>query len=284
MSTIPKRQHYNPQMLLRRFTDNQGKLFFFDKSNPRLGVRTSRTENVFVQNHLYTIESKDGIKDTSLESAFAAMESKANIIIEKIVTSARMGHEPSLSPEERQIFDSFFYYQWKRVPELIESNSSVSDFDNTFRRAISAFDKSIRRLSESERRDLLQPATIKRIRQTAIVRAVADPGSRVLNELAKKGLGIFITRKAKKSFAIGSRAIVKLTHRGLTHLSDPSVEVWLPIAFDVAICLTSGSPKERLLECSDDQHIRHLNRSIFKQSRIVAGRSYSLVASLSGCR
>lgn len=270
-------------MLLRRFTDNQGKLFFFDKSNPQLGVRSSKTENLFVQNHLYTIRSKDGTKDTSLESAFAAMESKANSIIEKLVISARKDREPNLSPEERQIFDSFFYYQWKRVPELIESTSSVSDFDNTFRCAISAFEKHIRPLSEFEREDLHQPATIKRVRQTAIVRAVADPGRRVLDEIAKKGLGIFITRKAKKSFVIGSRAIVKLTHRGRTNLSDPSVEVWLPIASDIAISLMSGPPWERLVECSDDRHIRHLNESTFKQSRIVAGRSRALIASLAGC-
>ncbi len=222
-------------------------------------------------------------KTPRLESRFAALEHKADRIIEKIITCARAGREPKLNPEERRDWNSFFYYQWKRVPESMESSSTISNFDTTLHRAINAFEETLRPLTQSEREDFQNPATIKRMRQNAIVSSVADPGRRVLSEIGKKGLGILITRKVKKSFVVGSRAIVKLTLPGRTHLSDPSVEVWLPIASDIAICLMPGPPWERLVECSDDRHIRHLNESTFKQSRIVAGRSRALIASLAGC-
>jgi hypothetical protein len=270
-------------MLSRRFTDDQGKLFFHDKRAPQKGVQLTQPGNLFVQTHLYSISEKDGSKDTSLESWFAELESETNSIIEKIVTSARAGREPGLSPEERRVWDLFFYYQWKRAPELIETTASISDFDTALHDMIDEFEETVRPLTQSEREDFQNPPTIKRMRQNAIVRSVADPGRRVLPELGKNALAILITRKIKKSFVLGSRAIVKLTNRERTNLSDPSVEVWLPVASDVAICLTSGSPRERLVDCSDDQHIRNLNRATFKQSRIVAGRSQALIASLAGC-
>jgi hypothetical protein len=281
-NAVPKRHHYNPQMLLRRFADAQGMLFFYNKGLPHRGVQSTQPANLFVQNHLYSFQTKDGTKDTSLETQFAALEYKADLIIEKIITCARAGREPKLNPEERRDWDSFFYYQWKRVPEMIESNSNISDFGTSLRRAINSLEK-IRPLTQAEREDFQKPSTIKRMRQNAIVRSVADPGRRVLGELGKKGLGILITRKIKKSFVLGSRAIVKLTLRGRTNLSDPTVEVWLPIASDIAVCFLPGPPWERLIECSDDRHIRHLNKATFKQSGIVAGRSRALIASLAGC-
>lgn len=80
---------------------------------------------------------------------------------------------------------------------------------------------------------------------------------------------------------MGSRPVVKLTHPGRGHLADATVEVWLPIASDVAVSPAPGAPTEELLvEIREDSTIRYLNRAAFIQSTAIAGKSQKLVASL----
>ena len=94
---IPKRQHYVAEMILKRFTNAQGRLHFFDKRFPENGVLTSTPKNLFLENHIYTQYDKQGVKDVSLEIFFSKLESEANQIIEKIVAAARIGHTPNLN-------------------------------------------------------------------------------------------------------------------------------------------------------------------------------------------
>jgi hypothetical protein len=77
--------------------------------------------------------------------------------------------------------------------------------------------------------------------------------------------------------------MVKLTPPEKTPLSDPRIEWWLPIASDVTVSIMASPPQEKLIEGPDDRHIRSLNRLVFNQSRIIAGRSKALIASLAGC-
>jgi hypothetical protein len=117
-----------------------------------------------------------------------------------------------------------------------------------------------------------------------MVDALKRTSPQVLAILKQKGLGIATVRKRGKSFVIGSLPVVKLTYPGREHLADPSVEVWLPIAFDVAVSpapIPSGS--ELLLEI-DDPVVRSINGATFKQSTTIAGRSEELISSLAHAR
>ena len=75
--TIPKRQHFVPKMLLKRFTDQVGKLFVYDKRNPNGEVLYRKPKDVFVQRHIYTGTDGYGGKDHSLEDEFAVLEGAA---------------------------------------------------------------------------------------------------------------------------------------------------------------------------------------------------------------
>ncbi len=275
-----KRNHYNPKLLSRRFTDQNGNLFFFDKRCSERGVRIARPENLFVQGHLYTAIEADGSKNSFLETFFSELENRAKPVIDKIVESARKGCLPGLTDWEKKIWDHFSYYQWKRVPECIESTSNIAAFESSVQQLVTKFEREFRPLTLAERENLSNPRTMERMRQNAIVESLALPSARVLDVLSQKGLAIFITRKPKKSFVLGSRPVLKLTAPGRTDLSHPEVEMWLPIAYDIAVSPMPSPPCEKIIECTEDRHVRHLNEAIFKQSQIIAGRSHALIASL----
>ena len=106
----PKRQHFNAEMLQRRFTDKEGRLYFYDKHFPEKGVRRSTPKNLFVKRHLHTQYLDSGEKDFSIEEELSRLEGKANEVIGKIVEKARSGKVPYLTSQEKETFDKFFIF------------------------------------------------------------------------------------------------------------------------------------------------------------------------------
>lgn len=271
-------------MILKRFTNHQGQLYFFDKRVPEKGVLTSTPKNLFLEKHIYTQFDKQGVKDVTLEGDFAKLESEADQIIEKIITAARKGLMPNLNANEKSTWDLFSYYQWKRVPDFHGSSDILGDFESHVQEVLSEFESTIRPLTDEERQDLQDPDVLARLKQNAKVMAVANPGQEVQDVLSQKGLGITIIPNPNKSFVIGSFPTVKLTLPGRTHLADPSVEVWFPIASDVAVTPALPRGTEKLVQFNEAHHIRYINTSIFKQSTVIAGRSRAQIASLANPR
>ena len=92
----PKRHHFLPQMLLRRFTDAKGKLAYFTKLAPAAGVIGGKPKSLFAENHLYSVEQADGSRDVEFEKTFAKLEGETEAILGKIVFDHASGSEAGL--------------------------------------------------------------------------------------------------------------------------------------------------------------------------------------------
>lgn len=277
---IPKGQHFLPVMLLRRFTDESGRLFFFSKRCPEKGVLPGTPEQLFRETHIYTAKDRAGTTDVSLEKYYSKIEGAVSLIIEKIVTSARNGLEPHLTPQERDTWDSFFGHQWRRVPDLHRKILEEANFESFVKRTLNAIEAVGGPLPADVRRDLQEPSAVKRIKQNAKVQALKTSPAQVLGILKGKGLGIAVIRDPGASFVIGSLPIVKVTSPGHVHLADPEVTAWLPISSDVAISPAPCPPDAVLIAEVSVAYVRILNAEIFSQSTSIAGRSPDLIASL----
>ena len=73
---------------------------------------------------------------------------------------------------------------------------------------------------------------------------------------------------------------MKMSLNEQSHVSDPTVEIWLPLARDVAVSPCPGESDKVI--SANDRHIRAINRSIFQQSTVIAGCSRELIDSLLG--
>ena len=273
----PKRHHYVPQMLSRRFKNKNGKLFCFHRDSPDKVFETT-PENAFVAKHLYTQYDEQGNKDVSGEKELAKLEGQANEIIEKITQAARLGKEPRLTDSEKETWDIFFCCQSRRTPEKrddIQNSSLVSE-------VLNEFEREIRPLTNNEREKFNQPREQHRLLKNAWAQIVPKPGGELLEVLRNQGIGIGIIRNTRKSFILGSNPIVKITPDGHTHLSDPKVEALLPISHDVIVTPGLSRGEEQLVEVKEMTHIREINKAIFNQSDMVAGRSRELMESLAG--
>lgn len=117
MST-PKLQHYIPQMILRRFADQNGLLYCYSCVDPQRPVWVSKTANVFAENHLYTLLNDDDEADVSIEKEFSALEGRVSVIIDRIVEAALTKQIPQLRGDEREIWLQFLVLQQRRVPDV----------------------------------------------------------------------------------------------------------------------------------------------------------------------
>ena len=106
----------------------------------------------------------------------------------------------------------------------------------------------------------------------------------VMGVLERRGIGILQVRRPKKSFIVGSRPVVKLTPGGRTDLEDTVVEMWMPIASDVAAGVGLGGGRISLFFLDAEKPIRQLNAAIASQSSIIAAASRALVRSVANPR
>lgn len=277
---IPKKQHFVPQHLLKRFTDERDRLFFFERrAVPRI-VRHATPKELFSAKHLYSQQNLDGSRDAEVEQFFALLESDADIVIEKIVDNARTDRNVLLSPEDRSIADKYFHYQWRRVPSAIKSTSGLIDGQ-------AALDYSLKK--QIIRRGALSSEHVKffenagnrtRILRNAQIKSLKLPAPQVLEALSRKPFVVARPDKwQKKSFIITSSPILRTSNSSATDLRDPSVELWLPIASDVMVGYAGTDHIDRPMTLPDNL-VRHINLNLARRSDLMAGRSEKLIISM----
>ena len=278
----PKRHHYVPQMLLKRFADAEGRIAFYDKSRPKAGVQMTTPKNLLVQQHLYSKRNRDGSIDGSLEAYYSTLESEAHVLFDKIIVAVLERSIPIISAVEKNIWDRFLYEQWRRVPDLHDEIMPLSNFAEQIREGFEEFEAEFNRPVTAEERELFGgTAALKTFRNNVRVTALNQRSSIVTEAIANKAL--FFGRTApQRSFIIGSSPVMKLVPSNTTNnLDNPAVEIWLPIHPNVMVVSAGlkGAGTGHLAALHMDR-IRGFNESVAKKSTIFAGRSRELIASL----
>ncbi|NKM69410.1 DUF4238 domain-containing protein [Rhizobium laguerreae] len=230
--------------------------------------------------HLYSYVNPDGSKDSSLEQWFSQLEGTAAPILRKIVANARQAKRPSLTAAEKEIWDAFLYQQWRRVPDLYASLLAPEAHKAEVEHLLDELSTLGRPVSNWERSQLLEPVSLKRMRQNVRVSSLTTGSEMVLSALGRRGLAVAKLANPRKSFILGSRPVVKCTLPGITDLSDPRVELWLPISYDVMAGIGRLDEREILVPLNDQQ-VRLQNEAAAAQSTQIVGRSRELVQSLS---
>lgn len=78
----PIGQHFLPKCYLKNFSDSS-RIWIFDSKNKK--IFNSKIDNIFRQNHFYTICNEDGSKDYSVERFLSGIEGKATSTIKKLI-------------------------------------------------------------------------------------------------------------------------------------------------------------------------------------------------------
>lgn len=276
----PKRHHFVPEMLQKRFTNEEGGLWSYDSRRPEKGVRADTPGNLMLVGHLYTFVDEKGQKDLSLEKAFSTLESLADPIVQKIADRVLAGKLPNLTSEERKVWDEFFLQQWRRVPDVHESLMSEGQYLKALEEAMEKFSRTYRPVTPEERQHFLSPERIKHGRNNLRVRSLQRRSEVLGNALSQRGLVFARVVNPKKSLILPSRPVVKVTSGEVSVLTDERVQAWLPIAPGVAVSPGYSQIGEFLIDLPDSM-VRQMNLALAVQSTQIVGRSRALITSIS---
>lgn len=271
MDKKKRRNHFVPKMLLKNFTDKDGKLHFFDRRFEERRILKTTPGALYRERDLYVVCDEYGNKDDSAEDLFAEFEGKAAPLLDGIITAVRDGKEPELSSSERATLDRYVYFQWARVPD-------TADYvlGHTLKR-MSLEDPEIRNLSPEELVEFGKGVNVE-----SLVGDVTEPRDRMLSVLRGKRLAFVVIRKKNKSFVVGSNPVLQVFPERSDFGPEPFQAMWLSLAYDVAVAYGEG--EGGLMEFREDRELRRFNKEVFNQSQAIAGRSNKLIASLAGVR
>lgn len=115
----PKRHHYVPQFYLKKFADDQDRLWVYDRVNKQ--YRHQNVEQVASINHYYRIEKKDGTLSLEIEEHLSEIEGNGAAAIEKLERA-----EP-ITPEEKAHIAVFIAVQMTRVPDYEKRVNELQD-------------------------------------------------------------------------------------------------------------------------------------------------------------
>lgn len=269
----PKKHHLVAQMVLRRFCDLSGQFYVFNRKAPGLGFARKETDATFFERHLYTATAADQTKDVTLEKEFARKESGWNHTIGKIVSTARSGS--AFDPTDVASLGEFFYYQWIRTPDFLRGLDSTRDATSILITALARID-SEGRLSDAEKAELSKPESLARIKQNAIVSAVSQAQTVALSILKACNFRLAVL-SGQQDFVIGSYPVAFVVAPSQAIMAAPAMELWLPIASDVAIYPDWGASSTTVSPMSDARAVE-INRTIANQSTLIGARSAATLA------
>ena len=266
----PKRHHFIPQFILRNFTDPNGDLWFWRRDFVPGSVANTSPTNLFVQKHLFSINTKDGQRDDRLERIFSRQESLAKDFITQLIDATRHRKRITLNEAAWSLWANFSYYLMKRSPIQMERTAERLQISKDIDKAIENG-----RL-EGEEASL---STAEIVHNTLVFTYAMRPAPELLALMMSRGLAIYHVTNSKKSLIIGDvpRAVATIKS---TMASEPERALFFPLSHDVAVGpLEKGRHVEIFNLTNED--VRNMNLATASISTAFAGRSKELVSSIS---
>lgn len=276
----PKRHHYVPRMLQKRFVTDDGKLFAYDCRTPEREIFPVKPDELMLQGHLYSEVADDNTKDASLELDFAKLESAADPIVERMVDDVRKGKLPALGAADLNRWIEFFIQQIRRVPDNFDGLITVERMREVLVAEIPKLRAVGHKIAAEAEAEFLGDKYLKRQIQNIRILNLRGWGAWLKVAERNRQLSFAHIPNPKKSFVLASSPVGRLSPGIFIASPHAVMQSWLPIAPDVA-CAIHGQESEPQIVAASTEQVRVLNETLAKQSTIVSGRSEKLVASLS---
>jgi hypothetical protein len=274
----PRRHHYIPQMVQRRFAGPDRQLWSFDKRHPERGVERKPIKRLFQVPHLYTIRRRDGTRDTTTETRLSVIESRAGPVLERVITDARAARPTALGEADRRALVDLFISQHRRSPDLHRRVLIRRTVESIIADGMAQWEALHGPPSDQERAFLTSPEFIERARRDAMAQGAADPLETATPAMLQRGFSIMRITPPRRAFILGSNPFARFMAMSSRRqdLGDPGSELWMPVAWDLAIGSVGPVDYSVFIE-ADDVRIRKLNGAVAGSSTVFASVSRDLV-------
>lgn len=264
----PKRHHYIPKLILRKFSEN-GKILCIDRSSGKYFF--NNPDDQFFEQHLYSIETEQN-RDASFEKKLSNFESLVGLIIRNLEIRNFNG---DLDEKNICLLKIFISLQIRRNPHWSRPFGGVVDkrlVEDVLKEYESIFGKSV---EGGVREKFLSDNEINRLRKNAITKAIFELSDDASKIIMNKSL-IFGFASREYQFIVGDWPYVSFNIDGIGHKTN---ETWISISPNLILGLCYGNNSFSKIYLTRDQ-TRKYNMELFSKSRIVCSRNRTLLESL----
>ena len=271
----PRQHHTVSAWLLRRFTDDDGYLWWWTKDLEAGDVQRQKPDRVFRRRDLNARVLKDGSLDQSVERKLGILDDKIDHITQMLVEQGRAGKPPELTVFEKGMLDKFLFVQYKRNQELRTPKMESEVYQETTGEELPGdvpprIDTSVGTSASSDARTILQ-------NEYADSLLLDDP--QVANILGEKGL-VICRVPCGEALVVGTAAVVHAgTGTGAGRLHESHRGLAFPLASDILLYV-GKSRDVREVHDLITKKVNEINMRIAGHCHGITGKSEKLVRSL----
>jgi len=281
------KHHIVPQVLQRQFAIRGDEQRIWRAKRNKNGnfqsLERKRIAKTFVINNNYTVLENDQPSDVVERKFYGPIDDFLGRFLPDVIQTINNGYIPNFSTDSLNSIKEIAIHMAKRTPDFLGEDNDIERgrklVEEILQYTPDVLPTEDRKQLEA---DLTDESRLRDKGRDIRVKATLQNSSRI-----KETLSQFVPRWAvsqtKHSFILASRMVYRIGNGGPNGLTNPKVEIWMPITPKIALVLLRD-PENKVPHIVVDrpQHIRRVNEYAVRESFEVASHSERLLYSLTG--
>ncbi len=279
-----KKHHFVPKVLQKPFRSEGDHIWYACRGeNGRFGdVEDRNIESTFRLRDLYTVlDNDDTLSDEVERSFYGHIDNYLGKIIPDLLAAFERNEVPTFSDKALESLQRVTYEMIKRTPDFTRSYDDLEigrEFIEDVLKALEAQPDA--ELQRKFTQVLSDEASLRKQGRSIRVKGMIRKSEKV-SEAMKDLVVRWAVIEGKQSFVLSSLVAYRIGNGGPNGLSNPSVEIWMPIAPKYAVVLVRDPNNKIPLRVTEDRdHVRRVNEYAIRNSAFVASHSDRLLKSL----
>ncbi|GAB5459142.1 MAG: hypothetical protein Hens3KO_21720 [Henriciella sp.] len=277
--------HIVPEVLQRQFAvEGDVKRIWRakrDGSGAYLRPEKKPTEKAFVIRDYNTILENDKRSDLIEREFYGSIDDFLGRLLPKVIAAFKAGEIPSFDQETLNSIRTVAMHMAKRTPDFLKDNNDTE----RGRELVEANLDSLSKNAPSEQRRTLEDNLADDVKlrdQGRHIRVLATlKNSRQVNEALLEFVPRWAISETRHSYILSSRMVYRIGNGGPNGLSNPKMEMWMPITPKISLVLLRDPHNEiPHFVREGPEHIRKVNEFAVKSSFEIASHSEALLKSL----
>ncbi len=269
-----KKHHFVPQFILRKFLKD-GLIFAFNKKKGKI-FSSPHTEDIFQENHLYSVISNDCDKDPQIETDFSKLESDWAPVFKELEILLNKGSQLPL--DYLKFIQNYMYLHICRNPKFkskLISDKVTTENINICLDKFEADKPNLPGITEI-RTNISDPEFIKRLKHNIGAKSSLNKENDAIKEIENRGLLVAFINVEHKNFVIGDYPFTLL---GANQIDSSGGALWYILSPKLAVAPYGKKDTFKILNLTASE-IRRFNQRTLTDSTMVASNSEALLKSL----
>jgi hypothetical protein len=284
-----KKHHFVPIILQKQFSSEiNGSIIWYSERGVDGEFKapvSKEMKKAFVIDNYYTVLQKEESSDIVEKKFYGGIDNYLGEVLPKILLGFKNGSIPTFAGEPLENVRDVNMEMAKRTPEFTKKYDDIEIGREIVESTLLKLPHN--EIGEDRRQliaDLNNPNRLREIGRNTRVRATIRR-----SELVDGALKDFSVRWAvineKHSFILSSLMVYRIGNGGPNGLSNPNMEMWMPVSPKIALVLVRDPQnKIPLVVREGGSHIRQINEYAATNSQQIASHSQKLIESLTGKR